>query len=45
VVAHESASRLRDTLKLASLEQVFRKVVVTTDVDQVARDVVGVMKL
>jgi ABC-2 type transport system ATP-binding protein len=45
VVAHESASRLRDTLKLASLEQVFRKVVVATDVDQVARDVVGVMKL
>jgi ABC-2 type transport system ATP-binding protein len=45
VVAHESASRLRDTLKLASLEQVFRKVVVATDVDQVAREVVGVMKL
>jgi ABC-2 type transport system ATP-binding protein len=45
VVAHESASRLRDTLKLPSLEQVFRKVVVATDVDQVARDVIGVMKL
>lgn len=45
VVAHASSSRLRETLELASLEQVFRKVVVATDVDQVARDVMGVMKL
>ena len=45
VVAHASSSRLRETLELASLEQVFRKIVVSTDVDQVARDVMGVMKL
>ena len=45
VVAHASSSRLRETLKLASLEAVFRKVVVATDVDQVARTVVEVMKL
>jgi hypothetical protein len=38
-------SRLRDLLELSSLEQVFRKVVVATDVDEVARSVVGVMKL
>jgi ABC-2 type transport system ATP-binding protein len=45
VVAHDSVSRLRDMLELASLEQVFRKVVVASDVDQAARDVIGVMKL
>jgi ABC-2 type transport system ATP-binding protein len=45
VVAHDSVSRLRQLLELPSLEEVFRKVVVATDVDQVARDVVGVMKL
>ena len=45
VVAHDSVSRLREMLSLPTLEQVFRKVVVATDVDAVARDVVGVMKL
>ena len=45
VVAHDSVSRLRELLALPSLEQVFRKVVAASDVDQVARDVVGVMKL
>jgi ABC-2 type transport system ATP-binding protein len=45
VVAHDSASRLRELMRLPSLEQVFRTVVVATDVDQVARDLVGVMKL
>jgi ABC-2 type transport system ATP-binding protein len=45
VVAHDSVSRLRDLLSLPSLELVFRKVVVTADVDKVANDVVGVMKL
>ena len=44
VVAHDSVSRLRQLLELASLEQVFRKVVVTTDVERVARDVLAVMK-
>lgn len=45
VVAHDSVSRLRDLMALPSLEDVFRKVVVATDVDQVARDIVGVMRL
>jgi ABC-2 type transport system ATP-binding protein len=45
VVAHDSVSRLRDLMSLPSLEQVFRKVVVATDVDAVALDVVGAMKL
>jgi len=45
VVAHDSVSRLRDLMALPSLEQVFRKVVIAEDVDQIARDVVGVMKL
>ena len=45
VVAHDSVSRLRDLMALPSLEQVFRKVVIAADVDQIARDVVGVMKL
>jgi ABC-2 type transport system ATP-binding protein len=45
VVAHDSVSRLRELLELSSLEAVFRKVVVATDVDEVARSVVGVMKL
>jgi ABC-2 type transport system ATP-binding protein len=45
VVAHASASKLRETLELASLEQVFRKVVVATDVDKVARNLVGAMRL
>ena len=45
VVAHDSVSRLRDLMALPSLEQVFRKVVVVEDVDQVARDIVGVMRL
>jgi ABC-2 type transport system ATP-binding protein len=45
VVAHDSVTRLRELLELASLEQVFRKVVLSTDVDQVARDVLQVMKL
>lgn len=45
VVAHDSVSRLRDLMSLPSLEQVFRKVVVADDVERVARDLVGVMKL
>jgi ABC-2 type transport system ATP-binding protein len=45
VVAHDSVSRLRDLMALPSLEEVFRKVVVATDVNQVARDIVGVMRL
>jgi ABC-2 type transport system ATP-binding protein len=45
VVAHDSVSRLRDLMALPSLEEVFRKVVIAADVDQVARDIVGVMRL
>lgn len=45
VVAHDSVSRLRELMSLPSLEDVFRKVVVAGDVDQIARDVVGVMQL
>jgi hypothetical protein len=45
VVAHDSVSRLRDLMALPSLEQVFRKVVIAEDVEQVARDIVGVMRL
>ena len=44
VVAHDSVSRLRDLMALPSLEDVFKKVVVAADVNQVARDIVGVMR-
>ena len=45
VVAHDSVSRLRDLMALPSLEDVFKKVVVAADVNQVARDIVAVMRL
>lgn len=45
VVAHDSVARLRDLMALPSLEQVFRKVASTTDVDRAARDAVRVMQL
>ena len=45
VVAHDSVSRLRELMELASLEQVFRQLVIETDIDGVASDLVGVMKL
>ena len=45
VVAHDSVYRLRELMALPSLEQVFKKVVLAADVDEVARDLVGVMKL
>ena len=44
VVAHDSVSRLRALMALPSLEQVFRKVVVAADVDQVAHAIVEVMR-
>jgi ABC-2 type transport system ATP-binding protein len=44
VVAHDSVSRLRDLMELPSLEQVFRELVIETDIDGVARDLVSVMK-
>jgi ABC-2 type transport system ATP-binding protein len=45
VVAHDSVSRLRDLMALPSLEDVFKKVVIASDVNQVARDIIGVMRL
>jgi ABC-2 type transport system ATP-binding protein len=45
VVAHDSVSRLRELMALPSLEDVFKKVVIASDVNQVARDIVGVMRL
>jgi ABC-2 type transport system ATP-binding protein len=45
VVAHDSVLRLRELMELASLEQVFRQLVIETDIDRVARDLVGVMTL
>jgi ABC-2 type transport system ATP-binding protein len=45
VVAHDSVSRLRQLMALPSLEQVFKKVVLAADVDEVARELVGVMQL
>lgn len=45
VVAHDSVSRLRELMALPSLEQIFKKVVLAADVDQVAAELVGVMRL
>ena len=44
VVAHASVARLRELMQLPSLEQVFRTLVIETDIDRVAQDIVGVMK-
>jgi ABC-2 type transport system ATP-binding protein len=44
VVAHDSVDRLRSLMELPSLEQVFRTLVIETDIDGVARDLVAVMK-
>jgi ABC-2 type transport system ATP-binding protein len=45
VAAHDSVSRLRELMALPSLEQVFRQLVIETDIDRVASDLVGVMQL
>ena len=45
VVAHDPVSRLRELMSLPSLEQVFKKVAVKTDVERVARDLVETMRL
>jgi ABC-2 type transport system ATP-binding protein len=44
VVAHDSVERLRSLMALPSLEQVFRTLVIETDIDRVAQDLVDVMK-
>ena len=45
IVAHNSVERLRDLMKLPSLEDVFAQLAVQEDPEKVARDVVEVMKL
>lgn len=44
VVAHNSVRELRRTLDAASLEDAFRTLVVRTDVDDVAKDIVSVIR-
>ena len=44
VVAHDSVSRLRELMKLSSLEEVFKNLVIATDLDSVAADLVAVMQ-
>ncbi len=44
VVAHDSVSRLRELMKLSSLEEVFKNLVIATDLDGLAADIVAVMK-
>lgn len=45
VVAHDSVAHLRGLMDLPNLEQVFKRLVVRRDVDGVASDLVGAMKL
>ena len=44
VVAHDSVERLQTLMELPSLEQVFRRLVIETDIDGLARDLIAVMK-
>jgi ABC-2 type transport system ATP-binding protein len=44
VVAHDSVERLRSLMSLPSLEQVFRTLVIETDIERVAQDLVALMK-
>src|SRR5687767_15529271 len=44
VVAHDSVLRLRELMKLSSLEEVFKNLVIATDLDGLAADIVAVMK-
>jgi hypothetical protein len=43
-VAHDSVSRLRELMMLSSLEEVFKNLVIATDLDGVAADLVSVMR-
>ena len=45
VVANDRVERLRDLMKLPSLEEIFRELVVEEDTESVAKDIVQVMKL
>ena len=44
VVAHDSVSRLRELMRLSSLEEVFKNLVIATDLDSLAAEIVSVMK-
>jgi ABC-2 type transport system ATP-binding protein len=44
VVAHDSVARLRMLADVGSLEQVFRTLLIETDIDRVARDVIDIMQ-
>src|SRR5688572_4533759 len=44
VVAHDSVARLQTLMELPSLEQVFRRLVIETDIEGVARALIAVMK-
>jgi len=44
VVAHDSVLRLRELMKMASLEEVFRNLVIAADLDSVAADILAVIK-
>ncbi|HEX2340956.1 MAG TPA: ABC transporter ATP-binding protein [Vicinamibacterales bacterium] len=45
VVAHDDVSQLRDLMKMPTLEEVFRALVIETDVDRTAEDLVGAMRI
>jgi hypothetical protein len=45
VVANDRVERLRDLMKLPSLEEIFRELVVEEDTERVAKNIVEVMKL
>jgi ABC-2 type transport system ATP-binding protein len=44
-VANDAVERLRDLMKLPSLEEIFRELVLQEDTERVAKDIVEVMKL
>ena len=45
VVAHDSVLRLRELMMLSSLEEVFRTLVIGTDLDSLASDLIAVMRM
>jgi ABC-2 type transport system ATP-binding protein len=45
VVAHDSVERLRDLMKLPSLEEIFSQLVLEQDTEKAAQDIVEVMKV
>ncbi|MGH3117480.1 MAG: ABC transporter ATP-binding protein [Vicinamibacterales bacterium] len=45
IVARDEVTKLRDLMKVPSLEQVFRALVIETDVDRTAEEMVGVMRI